>query len=187
MKRPGEFLGRYLWWIFFVTVLAIHLVWELLDESVPMWDMAYHQLKGWEYLAAWRDDKLLEQFSALSPYYPPLYYLQEATVLRFLPQTQFLAFLANSWGLFLLSYFTYRSAVLFVDPLTGAIAGILPLLFPLTAWATRLTLLDVSLAGWVAAAGYFILRSENLQRKRLLEHLRNGPSSCFCLLLFCIA
>lgn len=165
MKRLGPVLEPYLWWILFFTVLAIHLVWELLDDSVPMWDMAYHQLKGWEYLAAWQDDKLLEQFSSLSTYYPPLYYLQEATVLQFLPQTQFLALLANSLGLFLLSYFTYRSAALFMPTRTAAIAGSLPLLFPLTAWTTRLTLLDVSLAGWVAAAGFFILRSENLQRK----------------------
>ncbi|MDA2937111.1 glycosyltransferase family 39 protein [Acidobacteria bacterium AH-259-A15] len=164
-QKGSSLLGRHLWWTLFLLILLVHVYWEVLDASPPVWDMAYHQLKGWEYLEAWQEGQIFEQFSKLSSYYPPLYYLQEALVLRFFPHTQFLALLSNTLGLFLLAYCTYRISALFAEPVAARVAGVLPLLFPLLAWTSRVSLLDVSLAGWVAAGGYVLLRSNRLQSK----------------------
>ncbi|MDA2933719.1 glycosyltransferase family 39 protein [Acidobacteria bacterium AH-259-D05] len=154
-----------IWLVGFIAIVGIHVVWEVLDESPPVWDMAYHQLQGWRYLTAWQEDELLEQFSQISTYYPPLYYLQEALFLRFFPQTQFLALLSNVLGLFLLSYCSYRIAALFMKPVAAVVTGLLPLLFPLVVWTSRVSLLDLPLAGWVTAAGYLTLRSDFLQNR----------------------
>lgn len=160
-----ERLARFRWWILFTAVLVAHLCWEVLDQAPPVWDMAHHQIKGFEYLRAWLEGRLFSSFSELSSYYPPLYYLQEAFVLRFLSDTQFLAFLSNLLGLFLLGYSTYRIADLFMGSPAAEISGVLVLLFPLVAWTSRVSLLDVPLAGWVAASGYLILRSDFLLNK----------------------
>ena len=125
--------------------------------------MAYHQLQGWRYLAAWQDGRLFEQFAALSTYYPPLYYLQEAVVLRLFPGTQFVALLSNLVGMLLLSGCSYRLASLFMKPAAAVATGLLPLLFPLLVWTSRASLLDLPLAGWVAASGYLLVKSNFLQ------------------------
>ena len=153
------------WWILFSTVLLAHLCWEVLDQAPPVWDMAHHQIKGFEYLRAWMEGRIFSSFSGLSSYYPPLYYLQEAFVLRFLPNTQFLAFFSNLLALFMLGYSTYRIADLFMGSPAAEISGVLVLLFPLVAWTSRFSLLDVPLAGWVAVSGYLILRSDFLLSK----------------------
>jgi 4-amino-4-deoxy-L-arabinose transferase-like glycosyltransferase len=151
-----------IWLLGFAGILSIHAVWELLDKSPAVWDMAYHQLQGWRYLAAWQDGRFFEQFVALSTYYPPLYYLQEAVVLRFLPGTQFVALLSNLVGMLLLSGCSYRLAALFMKPAAAVATGLLPLLFPLLVWTSRASLLDLPLAGWVAASGYLLVKSRCL-------------------------
>ena len=156
---------RYLWWILFLMVLCVHIVWEILDQTPPVWDMAHHQLMGWEFFSAWQKGDLLGRFPEISSYYPPLYYLQEALVLRLFSWTQFLAFFSNLLGFFLLGFCTYRTATYFMAPTAARLAGIVPLLFPLVAWTSRLSLLDVPLAGWVAAAGYLILKSRFMQSR----------------------
>ena len=164
-QPPESSSAVHLWWILLGSVLGVHFCWELLDSSPPVWDMAYHQLKGWHYLHAWQDGSIFREFATLSSYYPPLYYLQEALILGLFPSTQFLALFSNIPGLLLLAFGTYGIAARLGDPVAAAVAGVLPLLFPLVAWTSRLSLLDVSLAGWVAAAGYLLLRSEYLQIK----------------------
>jgi 4-amino-4-deoxy-L-arabinose transferase-like glycosyltransferase len=163
MDRLSEKSWTGIWLLGLTVILTIHAVWELLDESPAVWDMAYHQLQGWRYLAAWQDGRFFEQFSALSPYYPPLYYLQEAMVLRVFPATQFLAWLANLVGMLLLSFSSYRLAALFMKPAVAVATGWLPLLFPLVVWTSRTSLLDLPLAGWVAASGYLLVKSNFLQ------------------------
>lgn len=153
------------WPLLFIATLSLHFLWVGLNDAPPVWDMAYHQLKGWEYLAAWREARLFEEFSRLSSYYPPLYYLQEALVLLFFPNTHYLAIVSNLTGLFLLSYCTFRIATRYVGPSLAALTGWLPLMFPLVAWTSHESLLDMPLAGWVAAGGYLLLKSDLLERK----------------------
>ncbi|MEE8348170.1 MAG: glycosyltransferase family 39 protein [Acidobacteriota bacterium] len=152
-----------IWMLGFTVIVSFHAVWELLDEGPAVWDMAYHQLQGWRYLAAWQDGRFFEQFAALSTYYPPLYYLQEALILSIFPGTQFVALLSNLIGMLLLSGCSYRLAAIFMRPAAAVVTGLLPLLFPLLAWTSRVSLLDLSLAGWVAAAGYLLAASDSLK------------------------
>ena len=163
MDRLSEKSWTGIWLLGLAVILIFHAVWELLDESSAVWDMAYHQLQGWRYLAAWQDGRFLEQFSALSSYYPPLYYLQEAVVLGVFPTTQFLAWLSNLVGILLLSYSSYRLAALFMKPAVAVATGLLPLLFPLLVWTSRVSLLDLPLTGWVAFSGYLLVKSNFLQ------------------------
>ncbi len=143
----------------------VHFVWEVSNDTPPVWDAAYHELKGWEYRQAWQEGRFLKEFRQITSHYPPLYYLQEAVVLSFFSQTQFLALLSNLLGLWLLSYCTFGIASFYMDKEVAVWAGLLTLLFPFTAWVSRVSLLDVPLAGWVAAAGYCLLKSNLLQGK----------------------
>ena len=165
MNSLSERSWAVIWVLGFAAIVTIHAVWELLDESLPVWDMAYHQLQGWRYLAAWQDGRFFDQFAELSTYYPPFYYLQEAVVLRFFPATQFLAGFSNLVGMLLLSCCTFRLAALFMKPAAAVATGLLPLLFPLVVWTSRVSLLDLSLAGWVAASGYLLVKSNFLQNR----------------------
>ena len=160
--------NRLLWVTLLGLVLAIHVFWTLLDDRPPVWDMAHHQIKGWEYLKLFQESGVLEGFSRLSNYYPPLYYLEEALVLRFWTEPEFLPLLANLPGLLLLAFCTRALAVQCLLPgRTAILAGILPLLLPLVAWTSRVSLLDVALCGWVSAALYLLARSDLLQKRGL--------------------
>ncbi|MGH9338621.1 MAG: ArnT family glycosyltransferase [Acidobacteriota bacterium] len=158
-----NFTARFL--ILFAGIMAVHFIWEILDDRPPVWDMAYHQLKGWEYLQAWEQGRLVEEFSSISSHYPPLYYVQEAAVLNVFSDTQFLAILANLLGLFLLAGSTYGIASFFMSREVAIWAGLLTLLFPFMAWISRTSLLDVPLAGWAAGCGYCLLKSDLFQNK----------------------
>ncbi len=159
---------RFLWLASLGSVLAIHVVWTFLDNRPPVWDMAHHQIKGWEYLRLFQDGGVLEGFSGLSSYYPPLYYLQEALVLRFWTGPKLLPLLANLPGLLLLAFCSRALAIQCLLPARTAVwAGLLPLLLPLVAWTSRVSLLDVSLCGWVLAALYLLVRSDLLLKRSL--------------------
>jgi len=147
----------------FASVLLLHLAYALLNQTPPVWDMAYHQLQGFQYLAAWQSGALWSRFTQISSYYPPFYYLEEAVVLALVPYGRFLPFLVNLPGLFLLGFCTFRLAEVHVGRRWAWLAGLLPLLFPLVAWTSRESLLDVSLAGWVAAAVFLLWRSRMLE------------------------
>lgn len=162
----GRRISPRIWFLLLLgLIFALHLVWELRNETPPVWDMAYHELKGWEYRQAWRQGRFLEQFSQITTHYPPLYYLQEAIVLRFFPQTQFFPLLSNLVGLLLLSYCTFGIATFYMERGMAVGTGLLTLLFPFVAWISRTSLLDPTLAGWAAAAGYCLLKSNLLQRQ----------------------
>lgn len=158
--RAGFLRRENIYWLVATAVfLAVNVVWELLNQTPPIWDMAHHQLHGLYYLQAWRSGELVDRFSQITNYYPPLYYLQEAVLMGLWPRTQFLAFLANLPGVILLSYCTFRIAEHY--KLSNAwLAGVVPLLMPMVAWTSRETLLDVPLSGWVAAAVLLIFQSE---------------------------
>jgi hypothetical protein len=108
----------------------------------------------------------LAELPRISSYYPPLYYLQEAFVLNHSGNTRLLAWFANLPGLFLLSFFTYRMALFSCRPMASAGAGIVVLLLPLVAWTSRETLLDPTLAGWVALALFLVIKSQYLRLRR---------------------
>ncbi len=163
---PVVISNRFLWLASLGSVLAIHVVWILLDNRPPVWDMAHHQIKGWEYLKLFQKGGVLDGFSGLSSYYPPLYYLQEALVLRFWTEPDLLPLLANLPGLLLLAFCSRALAVQCLLPDRTAVwAGLLPLLLPLVAWTSRVSLLDVSLCGWVSAALYLLVRSDLLLKR----------------------
>lgn len=149
----------------FAAILLAHVIWEIQNDTPPVWDMAYHEQKGQDYLLAWRTGHFAEQFSRISSHYPPLYYLQEAVVLAFFPQTEFLPLLANSIAMFLLAYCTFGIASFFLPSSLAVCAGVLTLLFPFMAWISRTSLLDLPLAGWAAAAGYCVLKSNFFLRR----------------------
>ena len=159
--RP--FAPSSLFFLSFAAVLLFHLLYAVLNRTPPVWDMAYHQMQGFQYLAAWQSGTLWSRFADLSSYYPPLYYLQEALILGLASYSRFLPLLANLPGLFLLGFCTFRLAEAQVGRQWAWLAGLLPLLFPLVAWTSRESLLDVSLAGWVVAAVFIIRRSRMLE------------------------
>ena len=166
-ERVGD-RGTVLWSVGFATIISLHFVWGWLNETPPVWDMASHQLMGWSYLDAWREGASWSHFAELSTYYPPLYYLQEAFILGIIGETKYLPLLANLPGLFLLSWCTFRIGTRFLDSMTAACAGLLPLLFPLVAWISRESLLDVPLSGWVALGLYLLIRSGDLQQRKVV-------------------
>ena len=141
-------------------ILLVHALWKLLDAAPAGWDMAYHQLQGWQFLEAARQGHLWGSLATLSPEYPPLYYLQEAWILDWWGDTQFLALLANLPGFVMLVGATFLLLRDLVQParLAGA-AACLPLVFPFTAWVSRGALLDIGLSGFVSIAGFLILAS----------------------------
>ena len=149
----------FFWLLGVACFLLANVIWEFLNQTPPIWDMAHHQLNGLYYLQAWRAGQFFERFSEITNYYPPFYYLQEAAVMAFWPQTQFLAFLANLPGVLLLSYCTFRIAEAYRLPYPW-LAGVLALMMPMVAWTSRETLLDLPVSGWVAAAVFLILKSE---------------------------
>ncbi len=160
---PSPLRPSSLFFLPFAAVLVLHLLYALLSQTPPVWDMAYHQMQGFQYLAAWKSGALWDRFADLSSYYPPLYYLQEAVVLGLVSYSRFLPLLANLPGLFLLGFCTFRLAEVHVGRRWAWLAGLLPLLLPLVAWTSRESLLDVSLSGWVAAAVFILWRSRMLE------------------------
>jgi len=164
----ADYRGTVLWAAGFLTIMALHFLWSWFNDTPPVWDMASHQLMGWSYLDAWREGAFWSRFAELSTYYPPLYYLQEAFVLGTVGDTKYLPLLANLPGLFLLSWCTFRIGTRFLDPATAASAGLLSLLLPLVTWISRESLLDVALSGWVALGLYLLIRSEDLQKRRVV-------------------
>ena len=150
----------------FGLILAVHVVWELQADLPPPWDMAVHELKGWEYLQAFEEGQFLERFAEITTHFPPLYYVQEALILGLFSQTQFLALISNLLGMFLLSYCTFAMAASHMDERAAVGAGLITLLFPFVAWTSRFSLLDGAMAGWVAAAGFCLVRSRWLESRR---------------------
>ena len=151
--------------LLFALIFGAHLIWEISNDLPPPWDMAYHEVKGREYWQAWEEGRFLEGFSRITTHFPPLYYIQEALVLKFLFPDQFLALLSNLPGLLLLTFCTFGIASTYMTGSAAVWVGLLPALFPFVAWTTRFSLLDGLLAGWVAAAAYCLVRSKGLQRK----------------------
>jgi 4-amino-4-deoxy-L-arabinose transferase-like glycosyltransferase len=157
---------RRLWTIGFLAILGIHLVWHSLNDVPPVWDMAHHQVMGWHTHRALLDGRFLDAFVGISDYYPPLFYLLEALIYAALGPTAWLAFLVNLPALFLLGYFTFRTAWLVLPSGSAAFAGHLALLFPLVAWTSRETLLDPLLSGWLALFIFAALRCDHFHRRR---------------------
>jgi 4-amino-4-deoxy-L-arabinose transferase-like glycosyltransferase len=150
----------WVWLPGFLGVLLVHLVWQLLNDAPPAWDMAFHQLKGWQMLELGQQGGPLSGIWSTSFPYPPLYHWIEGVILWIVGDTRLIAFLANLPGILMLSYFTYRVGLYSLSPLQASWAGILSLLFPMVAWISRESLLDVPLAGFVAATGFLVLRSQ---------------------------
>lgn len=152
----------WIWIAGFFLVLLIHLLWHSLNRLPPVWDMAHHQHMGWILAEAIRSGSFGE-IATISDYYPPLFYFVEAVLFLALGKTSWLPFLANLPGLFLLSFFTFQIAWTLFRDSQSAYSGILVLMFPLVAWTSRETLLDVSLSGCVALSLYILLRTRNLE------------------------
>ena len=146
-------------------VLVSHLVWLALDEQPQVWDMAHHQIKGWESLQTLNAGRLPEDFSSLSSYYPPLYYLQEMVVLSLWPSRDPLVFLSNLPGLVMLFGGVWWLASRCLSRGAAPWAALLACCFPLVAWISRFSLLDVALSGWVMLALCLVAKSRHLERK----------------------
>ncbi len=146
-------------------VLVLHLVWLALDEQPQVWDMAHHQIRGWESLQALAAGRLPEDFSSLSSYYPPLYYLQEMVVLYLWPNRDALVFLSNLPGLVMLFGGIWWLASRCLTRGAAPWAALLAWCFPLVAWTSRFSLLDVALGGWVMLALCLVVKSRRLERK----------------------
>ena len=146
-------------------VLVLHLVWLALDEQPQVWDMAHHQVKGWESLRTLNAGRLPEDFPSLSSYYPPLYYLQEMVVLSLWPNRDALVFLSNLPGLVMLFGGVWWLASRCLTRGTAPWAALLAWCFPLVAWTSRFSLLDVALSGWVMLAVCLVAKSRHLERK----------------------
>lgn len=163
--EPGYAKARRLWLIGFLIVLGVQIVWHSLNRMPPAWDMAYHQHMGWSYFEAARQGRLFQDFSRLSDYYPPLYYLMEACVYLVLGATRWIAFWANLPGLLLAGFFTFRITWEVTRSVRAALAGQLVLLLPLMAWTSRESLLDPTLTGLVAVSLYVVIRSRSFQER----------------------
>ena len=148
------------------VVMAVNVIWEILNEAPPIWDMAYHQLMGLSYLEALRQGTLVSEFATLSPAYPPLYYLHEAAVYLLLPGSDFRTLVVNFPYVLLTAYATYRISSYFLSASTAGWAAVVVLLFPAVAMVHREALLDGALAAWVTAGAWLILRSRWFTRTR---------------------
>ena len=156
--------GR-IWAFGFLVLFVINIAWESANSLPPSWDMAHHQLMGIQVFDAFSRGDFLEACTGISGYYPPLYYLNEALVLYFFGDTQFLAILSNLLGLFLLSYFTYRTAETYLPSAAAVSAGLVVLMLPMVAWTSRVSLLDTGIAGWVMLAFYLVIRSKYFEHR----------------------
>jgi len=154
------------WFCGFLFILLLHGLWEFANRMPPVWDMAYHQLMGWSFLAAFRNGQTVFQAGLLSDYYPPLQYYLEAGILSLFGCTQFLPLLSNLLGLGLLSFSSFRIAAVFLHPSTSVLAGWLVLILPMSAWMSRVSLLDIPLAGWVALSLLAVIRSRGFTNHR---------------------
>jgi 4-amino-4-deoxy-L-arabinose transferase-like glycosyltransferase len=155
----GWFAGLWL-------ILVFHVVWEYLNDMPPVWDMAYHELMGWNFLTQLEQGESLLSVAFLTDYYPPLQYFIEASILRIFGETEFFSLLSNLPGIVLLSFSTFRIAAMFLRPVTSVLVGWIVLLFPMVTWLSRVSLLDVPLAGWVAASLLSILFSQHFTRAK---------------------
>ncbi len=160
-RTPDRFAVLFLG----LGVLALHVVWLALDEQPQVWDMAHHQIRGWESLQALNAGRLPEDFSSLSSYYPPLYYLQEMVVLSLWPNRDALVFLSNLPGLVMLFGGVWWLASRCLTRGAAPWAALLAWCFPLVAWTSRFSLLDVALGGWVMLALCLVAKSRHLERK----------------------
>lgn len=147
-----------------LAILVAHRIWLTRNCLPPIWDMAHHQIMGWRYLEAFRDGSFVTSLPEITNYYPPLYYLWEMVVLS-LGTGQSLPLYANLPGLVLLSVCTYCLARRWQTPGNAACAAWLALMFPLVAWTSRETLLDVTLSGLVALGFLILIRSDYLQSR----------------------
>ncbi|HLU99882.1 MAG TPA: hypothetical protein VKZ59_01360, partial [Acidobacteriota bacterium] len=147
-----------------LAILVTHRIWLDRNCLPPIWDMAHHQIMGWRYLEALRDGSFLANLPGITNYYPPLYYLWEMVVLS-LGARQSVALYANLPGLVLLSGCTYCLARRWQTPVNAASAAWLALMFPLVAWTSRETLLDVTLSGLVALGLLVLIQSDYLQSR----------------------
>ena len=154
------------WLGLFAGVLLVHLTWEWLNFTPPAWDQAAYQMQGWRICQTFKDRGLLAALGSLRPDYPPLYPLMEAPLLCAAPENQFLAFLTNLPGLFLLSFFAYRLASTLMGSREAEWAGAIVCLFPMVAWTARESLLDVAVSGWVCLWVYLVWRSCWLTKRR---------------------
>lgn len=157
--------GSLIWCLGFLMVSLLQLIWQFLNDTPPVWDMAFHQLIGWQLLEVYQQGGSLLRLSSISFPYPPLYHWTEALILSVLGDTRLIAFLANLPGLFFLSYGTYRLGRYYLSNTQAGWAGVLVLLFPMVAWISRESLLDVPLAGWVAVTGFLVLKSRFFEKR----------------------
>ena len=171
MKKSiaGNFIGPLtpvrIWAFGFLLLFVINIFWESKNSLPPSWDMAYHQLMGLQFFDAFSRGNLLEGYTGLTTYYPPLYYLNESLVLFLFGDTQFLSLLSNIFGLFLLSYFTFRTAEKIMPSPAAVSAGLAVLMLPMVAWTSRVSLLDTGLAGWVILAFYLVIKSNFFEHR----------------------
>jgi hypothetical protein len=154
-----------IWAFGFLFLFVINISWESANNLPPSWDMAHHQLMGLQFFEAFSTGNILEGYTGLTTYYPPLYYLSEALVLLLFGDTQLLALLSNFIGLFLLSFFTFRTAEKFMPPPSAVVAGLVVLMLPMVAWTSRVSLLDTGLAGWVIFAFYLVFKSNYFENR----------------------
>jgi len=171
MKRfiSGTFKGTLtpirIWAFGFLLLFALNISWESANNLPPSWDMAHHQLMGLQFLETFSSGNLLEGYSGLTNYYPPLYYLNEVLVLLLFGDTQFLPLLSNLFGLFLLSFFTFRTAEKIMPSYAAVSAGLVVLMLPMVAWTSRVSLLDTGLAGWVILAFFLVIKSNCFEHR----------------------
>ena len=156
-----------IWGFGFLIIFVINAFWEFSNSLPPSWDMAHHQLLGLQFYDAFSSGLFLEGYTSLTGYYPPLYYLLEALAVFLFGDTQFLALFSNLLGLFLLSYFTFRTAENFMPSPAAVSAGLIILMFPMVAWSSRVSLLDTGLAGWVIFAFYLVIKSDFFEDRKL--------------------
>ena len=154
-----------IWAFGFLLLFVINIFWESVNSLPPSWDMAYHQLMGLQFFDAFSRGNLLEGYTGLTTYYPPLYYLNESLVLLLFGDTQFFPLLSNILGLFLLSYFTFRTAEKIMPSPAAVTAGLAVLMLPMVAWTSRVSLLDTGLAGWVILAFYLVIKSDFFEHR----------------------
>lgn len=148
------------WALGTAAILAVHALWLAWNRLPPAWDMAYHQLMGWEVARALAEGRWTILGQGMSDYYPPLYHLWEAAVYTLCGPVPWIAGPANLPGLLLLSYAAYRLAARVAEPRVAVTAGWVVLLLPLVAWSSRETLIDPSLAGVTALGLLALVRLE---------------------------
>ena len=159
-----------------LALLLAHAVFYRQDAGPPLWDEALHlllSLRFHDFLAHPSRDSLLDLRAAWD-FYPPLYHACVGALFRLLGPTEAAARVVNLALLAVLGWGTYRAAAALFGRGAGALAAAFVVTFPVVTRMARMSMTDLGLAAFTAAAVGFLLKATCVRAAA-----RRGPERCW--------